>query len=100
MGWFLAMLAWPFQIFCESDGKPSFSRVFGAYTIWKIIWLADQGKVIPDGMMSLFYVLVGYQLISKSLNMLSPAALDFAKTALIKVQGNQIVNAPTPAPIP
>ncbi len=79
----IAAIKFAAQIFTEPDsanGKPSFGRVTGTYVIIKIVELADAGKVIPEAMMTLFYVLVGYSLMSK----LSPPVLDVVKTWMQK----------------
>jgi len=82
-------ITWVAQIFTEPDGnggKASFSRVVGAFVIWNIIKLGNEGKPIPDSFLTMFWVLIGYSFLSKALNSLSPAALDLAKATLTKVQ--------------
>jgi hypothetical protein len=86
---------WPLAVFTEPDGnggKASFSRVFGAFVIIKIVAMAEAGKTVPEAMMTLFWVLVGYQLLSKALNSLSPAVIDIARA---KLMGSS-VTPPTP----
>jgi hypothetical protein len=79
-------------IFTEPDGnggKASFSRVSGAFVIIKIVQLSEQGTPVNDAMLTLFWVLIGYQLLSKTLNSLSPAVLDLARSWMLKA-GAQI----------
>lgn len=88
---------WLAEIFTEADGnggKASFSRVFGAVVIILSLRQGFYGKVIPAEWMTMFWVLVGYQLLSKALNSLSPAALDLARGMLVKA-GAQVAPTPT-----
>lgn len=80
-------------LFTESDGnggKPSFSRVLGTYVTIKIIMLVEaavpehRAIAVPEQMMTLFWVLIGYAIISKILSTLSPAVLDIFRALLIK----------------
>jgi hypothetical protein len=79
----------------ESDsngGKASFARIAGTFVIWHIVNLGYQStQHIPPEFMTMFWVLVGYQMVSKILNNMTPAVLDIAKSFLLKVQ-----NAPDP----
>lgn len=82
------ILAWPFYIFTEPDGnggKASFSRVFGGIVIIFILMLAWREKVISEHLMEMFWVLVGYQLLSKALNTLSPAVLEVVRIKMLKI---------------
>lgn len=82
------------QLFTEADGnggKASFSRVLGTYVVFKIIYLteiapiADRANAVSEQLMTLFWVLIGYQIISKILSSLSPAVLDIVRAMLLKV---------------
>lgn len=66
--------------------KTSYSRIAGLYVIYQIVEIAKAGKDPPQGLMTVFWVLVGYQLLARVLNSLSPAALDIARSILLKVQ--------------
>lgn len=88
-----AVIFWLSRAWSEQDGnggKASFSRIAGTYVIIQIVlmsWVTVTVKdapQVPEAMMTLFWVLIGYQLVSKILNSLSPAVLDIAKSFLIK----------------
>jgi len=66
--------------------KTSYSRIAGLYVIYQIVEIAKAGKEPPQGLMTVFWVLVGYQLLARVINSLSPAALDIARSILLKVQ--------------
>ena len=63
-------IKWLSQALSEIDGnggKASFSRILGTVNcimIWRVAWL---GKTVPDAWMTMFWVLIGYQLVSKTL---------------------------------
>ena len=89
----IALIKWFGQIFTEADGnggKASFSRVAGAVVIYKIIVLIESASpeqrinAVPEQMMTMFWVLVGYQILSKTLSSLSPAVLDFFRALMLK----------------
>ncbi len=74
------------QALTESDGnggKASYSRIAGTYVIYKIIELGGKDTGFMETM---FWVLVGYQFLSKAMNSMSPAVLDIAKGMLLKIQ--------------
>ena len=79
----LAVIKWFAAIVTEPDangGKASASRVIGLYVAWNIIqqsWIPDYN--INAMLWDLFMVTLGYALLSKILNTMSPAILDFAK---------------------
>lgn len=80
-------IKWLAQIFTEADGnggKGSFSRVFGGTIIITILRMAWIGKIVPEQLMTMFWVLVGYQMLSKALNTMSPAVLDIARSYMLK----------------
>ena len=82
------MLQWIAKAWSEADnngGKASFSRIAGTFVIINIVYMSWEKPVVPEAMMTLFWVLIGYQLVSKILNSLSPAVLDIAKSLLLKV---------------
>lgn len=65
----------------ESDGnggKPSYSRIMGTVVIANIIRMALLEKDIPEALMTMFWVLVGYQLVSKIL-VQNPMIFEFIK---------------------
>jgi hypothetical protein len=65
----------------ESDGnggKPAHNRIMGTVVIMNIIRLALLEKPIPDALMTMFWVLVGYGLISKVL-LENPALMELIK---------------------
>lgn len=81
------------RLFTEADGnggKPSFARVLGTYVTYKIILLVEiaapehRAIAVPEQMMTLFWVLIGYAIISKILSNLSPAVLDIFRALLLK----------------
>ena len=82
------------QLFTEADGnggKASFSRVLGTYVVTKIVYfveiasISDRASAVPEPMMTLFWVLIGYSIVSKILSSLSPAVLDIVRAMLLKV---------------
>jgi hypothetical protein len=103
----IAPLKFVAGLFTESDGnggKPSISRVLGTYVTYKIVMLIEVAQVsdrllsVPPQLMTLFWVLIGYQMISKLLGSMSPAVLDIARTLLLKAGAT--VNIPTPDKTP
>ncbi len=79
-------IKWIAQAWTEADnngGKLSFSRILGTYVVIQIVQMSWRGNV-PEPMMTMFWVLIGYPLVSKVLNSLSPAVLDIAKSWLVK----------------
>jgi hypothetical protein len=79
----LSVIRWSANILTEPDGnggKASVSRVIGLYVAWNII---QQSWTLPrpiDGILwDLFMITLGYSFLSKVLNSMSPAILDFAK---------------------
>ena len=77
-------IKWLFSIFTAGGGKASFSRAFGGTVIIVVLRMAWLAKTIPDPLMTMFWVLVGYQLLSKALNSMSPAVLDIARSYMLK----------------
>jgi hypothetical protein len=80
-------------LFTEADGnggKPSFSRVLGTYVTYKIVMLieiapiTDRASAVPQQLMTLFWVLIGFVMVSKVLSSVSPAVLDIFRTILLK----------------
>lgn len=60
-----AIFTWIGGVFSEPDGKPSFSRVFGSYVVYQIVSMAETGAPVSSEMMTVFWVLIGYQMVSK-----------------------------------
>jgi hypothetical protein len=63
-------IKWVSQIFCECEkhgSKPSYARIFGAVDIIMIMRNGCYGKPIPDAWITVFWVLVGYQFLSKAI---------------------------------
>lgn len=60
------------------DGKPSHDRIMGTIVILNIIRLAVFEKIVPDALMTMFWVLIGYQAVSKVLAE-NPAIMEFIK---------------------
>ena len=46
--------------------------------------MAHSGQIIVEQLMTMFWVLVGYQMLSKALNSMSPAVLAIAQSFMIK----------------
>ncbi len=95
------------QLFTEADGnggKPSFSRVLGAYVTYKIILFVElaphdqRSLAVPEQMMTLFWVLIGYSIVSKILSSLSPAVLDIFRAMLLKAGAKVDIPDKTVAP--
>jgi len=61
-----------------NGGKPSYSRIMGTVVIANIIRMALLEKEIPEQLMTMFWVLVGYQLVSKIVKD-NPALMEFIK---------------------
>jgi hypothetical protein len=80
-------IRWFVGAFTDTDGKASYSRMAGTYVLYKIVERAEGTTPVQAIMWDAFMILVGYQLLSKVLNSLSPAALDVAKAMLLKAQG-------------
>lgn len=83
MRMFTLPIRWFAEVFSEAepDGrrKASFSRIFGGYVVVRIVEMSHvAGKT--DALLTLFYWLVGYQLLSK----LSPGVLDVVRGYLAK----------------
>jgi hypothetical protein len=107
MKWYeylLAPIKFIAALFTEADsngGKPSFSRVAGSYVIYKIVYLTeiasviDRANAVSQQLMTLFWVLIGYAIISKILSSLSPAVLDIFRALLLKAGAK--VDIPDPA---
>lgn len=79
-----------------NGGKPSFSRMLGVYITVEIVAMAwvvlnDKTKIVPDVMMTIFWVTIGYAMISKVISTASPLLQDVIKAYLLKVQ-----NLPAP----
>lgn len=103
---FAAIVRFIGQVFTEADGnggKASFARVFGAYVIIKIVLLIEaapfeyRSSAVPEQLMTMFWVLVGYSIISKILGTLSPAVLDIFRAMLLKAGAK--VEIPQPEPV-
>jgi hypothetical protein len=62
-----------------NGGKPSYSRAIGTVVVLNILRLALLEKVIPEQLMTMFWVLIGYQLISKVLKD-NPALMELIKS--------------------
>lgn len=60
------------------DGKPSHDRIMGSIVILNIIRLALLEKVVPDALMTMFWVLIGYSAVSKILAE-NPTIMEFIK---------------------
>lgn len=79
----LSVIKWFAAILTEPDGnggKASVARVIGLYVAWNIIqqsWI--NGHTINGMLWDLFMITLGYSFLSKVLNSMSPAILDFAK---------------------
>jgi len=80
-------LRWFVGAFTDTDGKASYSRMAGTYVLYKIVDQAQGPTPVQGIMWNAFMILVGYQLLSKVLNSLSPAALDVTKAMLLRAQG-------------
>lgn len=83
-----SLILWLKQPFEEIDNngqvKTSYARLFGSIVILVIIRLSILGVPIAGELMTLFYYLIGYQLLSKVLNQLSPAIIEIFKPVLDK----------------
>lgn len=78
-----------------NGGKASFSRIAGTYIILQIVNIGYMaGRAIPPEWMTMFWVLIGYQIVAKILSALSPAVLDIARSVLVKAGAS--VNIPPP----
>jgi hypothetical protein len=67
-----------------NGGKASFARVMGTYVTIRIVESEIRGGTVSPNLMTIFWVLVGYGMLSKVLSQMSPAVLDVAKSFLIK----------------
>lgn len=79
-----AALAWFSRIFTEADGnggKASYGRIFGAITIVHILAKDWQDRPVNDAVMTLFFYLVGYTLLSKLLSN-NPILTEYIKLKL------------------
>lgn len=68
----------------DNGGKASFARVMGTYVIIRIVENEIAGGTTSEHLMTIFWVLVGYGMISKILSQMSPAVLDIARSFLVK----------------
>jgi hypothetical protein len=78
------LVKWTGAILTEADGnggKASASRVIGVYAAWNIIQQSWQGAAftISPVLWDLFMVTMGYAILSKALNTMSPAVLAWAQ---------------------
>jgi hypothetical protein len=95
----IAATKWLAGIFTEPDGnggKASYARVAGSVVIYNIIAMVWKGVAVPEIMETMFWVLVGYQLLSKTLNSMSPAVLAIAQGMLLKIQAPKPAEEPKP----
>jgi hypothetical protein len=74
-----------------NGGKPSFSRMLGVYITFQIVsmsWITlyDTTRQVPDVMMTIFWVTIGYAMLSKVIATASPLLQDIIRAYLIKVQ--------------
>lgn len=60
------------------DGKPSHDRIMGSIVILNIIRLALLEKTVPEALMTMFWVLIGYSAVSKILAE-NPTIMEFIK---------------------
>ncbi len=60
------------------DGKPSHDRIMGTMVILNIIRLALLEKTVPEALMTMFWVLIGYSAVSKILAE-NPTIMEFIK---------------------
>jgi hypothetical protein len=67
-----------------NGGKASWSRIAGTYVVYRIVEYELTGRTVSSNLMTIFWVLVGYGMISKILSQMSPAVLDIAKSFLVK----------------
>jgi hypothetical protein len=67
-----------------NGGKASFARVMGSYVTIRIVESEIRGSLVGDHLMTIFWVLVGYSMVSKMLAQMSPAVLDIAKAVLVR----------------
>jgi len=82
-----------------NGGKPSFSRILGVYATVEIVamsWvvLNDKSKFVPDVMMTIFWVTIGYAMISKVISTASPLLQDVIRAYLLKIQNTVPTNKP------
>jgi hypothetical protein len=90
----ISAIRWFIGAFTDTDGKASYSRMAGTYVLIKIVERAEGPTPVQGIMWDAFMILVGYQLLSKTLNAMSPAVLDIAKSMLLRAQGS-IMHPPT-----
>ena len=84
---FVAVVKFFAAAFTEPDGnggKASWARLAGTYVVWRIVEYELTGKTASSNLMTIFWVLVGFAMISKVLERMSPAVLDIAKSFLVK----------------
>jgi hypothetical protein len=67
-----------------NGGKASWARLIGTYVTIRIVECEIRGSTVGDHLMTIFWVLVGYGMISKILSQMSPAVLDIARSFLVK----------------
>jgi hypothetical protein len=68
-----------------NGGKASWARLIGTYVTIRIVECEIRGSTVGDHLMTIFWVLVGYGMVSKVLSQMSPAVLDIARAILLKV---------------
>ena len=84
---FIAVIKFFSAVLSEPDGnggRASFARVMGTYVTIRIVECEIRGSMVSANLMTIFWVLVGYGMISKILSQMSPAVLDIAKSFLVK----------------
>ena len=87
-----------------NGGKTSFSRILGIYATIEIVamsWvtLNDPTKEVPGAMMTLFWVTIGYAMLSKVFTTASPLLQQLIAAYLQKAQGfTAIPKAPDAPP--
>ena len=68
----------------NNGGKASFARIMGTYVIIRVVESEIRGSIVGEHLMTMFWVLVGYGMISKILSQMSPAVLDLARSVLVR----------------
>jgi hypothetical protein len=67
-----------------NGGKASFARLMGTYVTIRIVESEIRGGAVSPNLMTIFWVLVGFAMVSKVLAQMSPAVLDIARSFLVK----------------
>jgi hypothetical protein len=67
-----------------NGGKASFARLMGTYVTIRIVECEIRGSTVGEHLMTIFWVLVGFAMVSKVLAQMSPAVLDIARSFLVK----------------